>query len=186
MKEHPIIFSTPMVQALLSGKKTQTRRIIKPQPKILLGSKSKGYWPDIPRVKCPYGEPGHLLWVRETHAITYSTGPSMKRTVWYKADNPQIPERVSFKWHPSIHMPKGAGRIWLEVLKIRVERVQQITNADAVAEGVQTLGLYPGYDISMKGHFNGLWTLINGADSWETNPFVWVVEFKLLSTTGHP
>lgn len=203
-KEHPILFSTPMVQALIAGRKTQTRRIVNPQPDDSglwnddtnprsLQSDLKGWNGTVDATgeskefKCRYGQPGDLLWVRESSAITYSTGPSRKRTVWYKADNGEIPNNVSFKWKRSIHMPKGAARIWLKVFNVKVQRLQDISEADAIAEGAQPCTLHSQTgNYTHKYGFQKLWEKINGVESWQANPWVWVIEFKVLSTTGNP
>jgi hypothetical protein len=209
-----------MVQAILQGRKTKTRRIFKckriPTQDIVsvhpdgagvgwiawagravTAEKTKMTYPGDQGLKCPYGQPGDLLWVRETHAITFSTAPSMKQMVWYKADNPVIPERVSFKWHPSIHMPKGAARIWLQVTDVRVERLQDISGYDVLKEGVgsplpaarsmtQAKIDYESAEPGLKKAFSELWSKINGADSWPINPWLWVISFEVLSTTGRP
>lgn len=209
MKEIPILFSTAMVQAILEGSKTQTRRIIK-IPSIVhdendwsiqtiveaLGGKPSGVddfeivsgnrW--IADLKCPYGKSGDVLWVREASATTYSSGPSRKISHWYRADNPEIPSRVKFRWKPSIHMYKGAARIWLQIINVRVERVQDITGRDILAEGVDNGKSNPAMGIRwenmQKMAFEELWNNING--NWNENPWVWVIEFKVLSTTGKP
>lgn len=157
MIEKPILFSTPMVKAIIEGRKSQTRRIVKDQKWL--------QW------NCPYGNSGDRLWVRETWALHPE-----KEEILYKATNTYAARKVT--WKPSIHMLKVSARIWLEVEEVRVERLQEITDEGAVAEGAMTLGLYPGYNISPRGHFNGLWTSIHGPESWEQNPFVWVVKFK--------
>ena len=219
MRERPILFSAPMVRAILAGKKTQTRRVVR--------------WPDwvgeedrlrlavqIPahglalmsdgrtqrRFTCPYGQPGDQLWVRETW------GPCAGGVVYRASEDPAAcPD--GGKWQPSIFMPLWASRITLEVTGVRVERLHAITEDDAKAEGVEptmtwetwsaydpkTQG-YPsffvrpsegdGYEnirhhpprelISARASFIGLWRQINGMDSWDANPWVWVVEFKRL------
>ena len=179
MKEIPILFSTPMVQAILEGRKTQTRRVVK-------GEALKWLEPDMftpefvanpENSLCPYGQPGDLLWVRETWI-------NQDGDYKFLADN--LDWKGIMKFKPSIYMPKEAARIWLKVVNVRVERLQEISEQDAIAEGVETLGLYPGYSVSSRGKFEGLWNHINGAESWDANPWVWVVEFEVLSTTGRP
>jgi len=184
----PILFSTPMVQAILRGEKTQTRRIIKPEPDIKKGSviepcnhykgfdfiqkKLIGTNPDrfeiITAIKCKY-KVGDILWVRETFQIL---PPNM---VFYKADTEN---KATGNWKPSIFMPKEACRFFLKIKGIKIERLNDISESDAKAEGVETLDLYPGYNVSNRGKYEGLWNLINGNGSWDKNPFVWVYEFE--------
>lgn len=216
MKEIPILFSTPMVQALLAGRKKQTRRIMKPQPPEFcpfVGLRpdnrfefydrspeeykhpsATGTWPfDSSGLKCPYGQPGDLLWVRESfREIEQDFGwPRYE----YKAT-----ETINLidRWKPSIHMPKAAARIWLRVKNVRVERLHDISEADAIAEGakdhltVDELKLLTGLgDWNIPSPFGGhqfgfmsLWCQINGCESWLANPWLWVVEFEVISTTG--
>lgn len=226
--EKPILFSKTMVQALLQGRKTQTRRIIKPQPSagvrwnaIMLSG--KGGWADGhgSLLRCPYGKPGDILWVRESFQRIVDDDNS--ELIRYAADNPEPiylvdgdgfhevnskgEERfVPFK--PSIFMPKEAARIWLEVESVKVERLQEISNNDAMNEGIlfykDDFGAfrykdyladasgygdpdhdYPTVDIATTS-FSTLWRKINGAESWNQNPWLWVVKFKVLSTTGRP
>jgi hypothetical protein len=207
IKEHPILFSTPMVQAILEGRKTMTRRIVSKSglleeynkvtldrdvevcdpdeygdysdTKILKGLCAvfdEGEW----NVKCKY-DIGDILWVRETSASTISSGPSNKITRWYKADNPVIPERVKFKWKPSIFMPKGFCRIFLEITGIMVERLQDITEGDALKEGIDQSKCSGDWENPPSCVFTELWESINGKESWEENPWVWVIEFKRIS-----
>lgn len=204
--ERPILFSTDMVQALLAGRKTQTRRIVKPQPEEgkMIGDCP---WVDsnvaIQRdtgaclcreVKCPYGQLGDLLWVREKWSVVERHGLGEGRFVVFEDEweKGQVNERAPFRYtvfpykyggHPSIHMRKEWCRIWLEITEIRVERVQAISDTDVFAEGVQ-LGGFP-YDLPPSA-WSGLWIKINDPESWDANPWVWVIEFKVLSTTGRP
>lgn len=191
MKEHPILFSTPMVQAILEGRKTQTRRVVKMKKQIT--DPAFGYTAFTPKnhisvrgihangqygesfFKCPYGQPGDLLYVRETFT-PYRTDKYL-----YKADEILL---INGAWKPSIHMPKAAARIWLEVEEVKVEWLQDISEEDAKEEGVtpdlatdHPKGVY--YTA-----FSDLWTKINGNGSWISNPWVWVIKFKVLSTTG--
>lgn len=203
MKEYPIIFRADMVKSILEGRKTQTRRVIKPQlesdavdigmhkgfisyhRKIQCdGSSHLGDWQHI---KCPYGQAGDRLWVRETWAL-YLPQYYKKKEVFYRADgeiNKSFisPHRV-FKWRPSIHMPRWASRILLEITEIRVERVQEITHDDCIREGIrpsipdwhfEDLSRYVFY---VKDMFRILWNSIHGTDAWERNDWVWVVSFK--------
>jgi hypothetical protein len=136
------------------------------------------------------------LWVRETFhtsligdagtAITYKAGPELsKEEPWHNFTSDVnayewTAKKYKKNWMPSIHMPRWASRIQLEVLNVRVERLQDISDADAKAEGVETLGLYPGYDISSTGKFGGLWNHINGNESWDANPWIWRIEFQKI------
>jgi len=200
MKERPILFSAPMVRAILAGQKTQTRRIFK--------EKNGGVQPranDIPGMRqilrnCPYGQLGDRLWVRESWAdLTQTHGQRWERLndetglyerginpfAWYRADGdqPDVGDGATHyaPWRPSIHMPRWASRILLEVVGIRVERLQDISAADCVAEGAPGgHGAIPGYpyNATPQEHYRHIWTSINGAASWDANPWVWVVEFK--------
>lgn len=188
MKFIPILFSTPMVNAIMRGDKTMTRRLIKtPKNKLAAGFRintskdGANKWPEAIdenerglegngcNMECPYGQIGDVLWVRETWS-RWANEPYK-----YKADG-----TTGYSWKPSIHMPKAACRIFLEITNIRVEWLQDITENDAISEGVENLGLYPGYDVSSRGKFEGLWNLINGDESWDKNPLVWVIEFKRM------
>lgn len=221
MIDHPILFSTEMVQALLDGRKSQTRRLLNPQPapceQIAIDCASPSGFSAISdaygevHLKHRYGKVGDLLWVRECSAITHSSAPfNHKPTFWYRADVPEIPERVSFKWKPSIHMPKGAARIWLQITEqITIERAHDISDEDAKAEGLKCLSKdggttwkwgipdsdgYPGNDdygwpwqeweLSPKKAFEKLWRKINGDKSWESNPYVWRIPFRIMSLSG--
>lgn len=179
MKERPILFSGPMVRAILDGRKTQTRRIVKPQPtndyvtfmplsSELVGvTKHGGPIDNRGWLHCPYGKTGDRLWVRETWC------PDVEPyTFRYKADGGEPLER----WRPSIHMPRWASRITLEVVSVRVERLQDISEEDALAEGITLVER----GTSPVDQFNKLWESINGPGSWEANPWVWVVSFKRI------
>lgn len=179
-KTHPILFSTPMVQAILDGRKTMTRRTIKPQPNLQLHNVNMGYWsafPDIisyPYVKCPYGKVGDVLWVRESfrkiEGNVTGSEHDYEAEILYAADNSRGP----FK--PSIHMPKEACRLFLKITDVRVERLQDIYRGDCMAEGCP----FPNIAkiSNPKQWFSDLWKSINGPDSWEANPFVWVISFE--------
>ncbi len=162
-----------MVRAILEGRKTQTRRIVKSRYKdrfgwgtaqpLILGDEECFN----SRYKCPYGKPGDRLWVRETWC------PDVEPyTFRYKADGDEPLER----WRPSIHIPRWASRITLEVVSVRVERLQNISEDDALAEGITLVER----GTSPVDQFNKLWESINGPGSWEANPWVWVVEFKRI------
>jgi hypothetical protein len=167
MKERPIIFNSEMVRAILDGRKTQTRRVIKPQP----GDIHR----DLLRINyhCPYGQPGDHLWVRETFQID-DNYPDM---VFYKADD--LAGHISTKWNSPIYMPRCDSRITLEITNRRVERVQDITEEDAMAEGVGRIAGLGEY----RQCFKNLWDSINKKRDygWDTNPYVWVIEFKRIS-----
>lgn len=179
MKERPILFSGPMVRAILAGRKTMTRRVMKPQPDYELvrpvvdrktGEVHAYCDPEPTGLKCPYGVPGDRLWVRECW------GPC-EGGVCYRADEGPKVVPDDGRWHPSIHMPRWASRITLEVTDVRVERVQDITPAACASEGfdfVVTDGLMP------RGQFAKLWDALNSKRGfgWEANPWVWVVDFR--------
>lgn len=187
MKERPILFSAPMVRAILNGTKTQTRRVAKltanghvKEP----GGNRRWHTADFDaRLACPYGQPGDRLWVRETWARD-----SEDDALFYRADVGSGNEADDWQrniydgangycWRPSIHMPRAASRIMLEVTGVRVERLRGISDADCLDEGIYptATGLYPG---SPKAAYQKLWESINGPGSWDANPLVWVVEFK--------
>lgn len=187
MSERPILFSAPMVLALLDGTKTQTRRIAnKPVRHPDLGNI---YTPGalvlerepqhVIERACPYGQPGDRLWVRETWA-------PMTNGFAYGAD-PVWNASPDGKWRPSIHMPRAACRLELEITGVRVERLQDISESDALAEGTPS-DLMP-IDVSRMpypssieaGKYAALWEQINGPGSWDANPWVWVVEFKVAA-----
>lgn len=224
MKERPILFTGPMVRAILEGRKTVTRRVMKPQPDFL-GSMVD---PNTPfktldaglhaRITCPYGEPGDRLWVRETwhvgkphdktapadilapllaegRGITVlytaggwqSVGPAGREEPIYPDDQP-LPDWAG-KGRPSIHMPRWACRILLEITAVRVERLQDISEDQARAEGITDGGCSScgnhepcGCECpapSAVDSFVHLWRSTGG--NWESNPWVWVVEFKRVT-----
>jgi hypothetical protein len=193
MKERPILFSAPMVRAILAGQKTQTRRAAKPVRHPDLGNT---YDPGalvlehepqhvIDRA-CPYGQPGDRLWVRETwqHANSPHGPYEPGCTCFYRAGE-KSPEGKYRTWIPSIHMPRAASRINLEVMHVRVEKLQDISEADAIAEGAPGgHGSIPGYPYAATSHehYRHIWESINGRGSWEKNPWVWVVEFKRIES----
>lgn len=218
MKERPILFSAPMVRAILDGAKTQTRRLVKPAPPIDFNlsmhvSKTghlhaadyeKLRWSDPERVRwdCPYGQPGDRLWVRETLQYDSEVGhyyaataagslgnPSGRHWVAYEKEitGKEIPDRQI----PSIHMPRWASRITLEITGVRVERLQDISEADAIAEGITKLKTLRGSACQIDGGpvlaggpilaYRDLWESINGPGSWDENPWVWAIEFKKVT-----
>lgn len=194
MKERPILFSAPMVLALLAGTKTQTRRVAKVEStlgidSILAPRRAGGHaatylLPDQAAEAaacCPYGQPGDRLWVRESHwwfkdECDHETGyypPALTADdVEYRADG----ESTRHGWRPSIHMPRWASRILLEITSVRVERLQDISDPDALAEGCSHNDMLHGDRLASV--YARLWEKINGPGSWAKNPYVWVVEFK--------
>jgi len=181
IKERPILFSAPMVNAILGWHKTQTRRVVKPQPDCEAFG-GKPYWyigglrldqQATNRLKCPYGEIGDRLWVRETYWADKRT----REIISYVASEPDIyDDNHTVKKMPSIFMRRKYSRINLLITDIRIERLQDITDDGALAEGVDRT------NTSIKGYararFEKLWKSINGADSWDKNPYVWVIEFE--------
>lgn len=229
MKQIPMLFSTAMVQAIMEGRKTMTRRIVNDQP----------VYDDINQMRCHYGKVGDMIWVREQHYRwghwIEKEGEFTKRGVqkWkfvaidnevrYEDNKPDVFKISRSKVNPYLpawykrlgrFMPKSACRIWLQVTDVRVERLKDITESDAVNEGIATytpipeLTFYENYSQNkrkdfIKGSdysfdmgkesqcaavasFCTLWMEINGRESWISDPWVWVVSFKVLSTTGKP
>lgn len=217
MKDKPILMSTPMVRAILDGSKTQTRRLMKPQPRDHDHQSFWGAeWENEPPhyvirgkdcfcslcgdgigidgrslYKAKY-EVGDILWVRETYAIKPTIDPEQDWTTYlYKASHEL--DGYDTKWRPSIFMPKDACRIRLQVTDIRVERLQDISEEDAIAEGIDKVADYgsTGYrlytepnaayaDIDAVSSYESLWESINGKGSWDKNPWVWVIAFKRI------
>lgn len=196
IKERPILFSGPMVRAILDGRKTQTRRVVKADLPDNPTYKSNQRWGLVDGdfyfcgARCPYGQPGDRLWVRECHSYSVINYPS---EVWYWAHgNPGYGDWT--KPRPSIHMPRWASRILLEVTAVRVERLNDISEADAIAEGIRVLPLQDANDPgawwesepgqnqgrSPSHSFKKLWNEINGPGSWDLNPWIWVIEFKRI------
>ena len=234
MKSRPILFSGPMVRALLDGSKTQTRRIVKSSAKehmdniqgilthavdivphtggmMIHGDNPTNYDGEVQMndwstfLPCPYGQPGDQLWVRETTCIApkfWSTPDpsSVKdydgdyRQVSYNADGhcEDAMRDYKLKWTPSILVPRWASRITLEITAIRCERLQDISEEDAIAEGIEGGTSDDHFDdywrdygsrvgrflIAARKSYQTLWESINGRGSWAENPFVWVVEFR--------
>ena len=194
-KERPIIFSAPMVRAILDGKKTQARRVVKISNEDQVVTRGKIVWmgpeglewkpagatrvaasQECINLMCPYGVPGDRLWVREE--LLEQQG------IWvYKEDRQPVlldktyeaqmlvwAHRKETDYCASIHMPRWASRLTLEVVNVQVERVQDISEAEARAEGMGGIGV--------REHFKAAWDYLNGKGSWDTNPWVWVIEFK--------
>ena len=176
MKERPILFSAPMVRAILDGSKTQTRRVLKKStefkgpynPAYIEAHKKDTGWREI----CPYGKIRDRLWVRETWGIYSADGGTQSCT--YCADYPKV--HMGQKWTPSIYMPRWASRIDLEITDIRIELLQDISRGDAMDEGCPFQNMAKGDD--PRKWYADLWESINGAGSWAANPWVWVVKFK--------
>lgn len=201
-KERPILFSGPMVRAILEGRKTQTRRAVK-----LPHTNSLGEWEStmiggenggrtaagetVPLqgaiwhtrtgdcLISPYGQPGDRLWVRETHLNWWKRdeanpdGPRVfSHVAAYAADGYEL--QLGEKWIPSIHMLRAASRITLEIKGVRIERLREISESDAASEGTSLDYLHDTH----RAAFRELWHSINGADSWNANPWVWIVDFK--------
>lgn len=233
MKDRPILFSAPMVRALLDGRKTQTRRVLKPQPErvgnsTILQYRGGLYQPErLPLNSnlfdlCPYGKPGDRLWVRETFRLTDAFDPDSPAQVaescidaGYKTPWAPIQYEVDGAkrdWHHvgtpphdgtspkagktrvSIHMPRWASRILLEIVSVRMEQLHDLSETDAIAEGIEQMpcevpntrlwrnyrpenGWTPRVCIPQNS-FRSLWESINGVESWADNLWVWVVEFK--------
>ena len=198
MKEHPILMNAAMVRATLDGSKTQTRRIWK-LPKwaewdLMEGGEKKGQlipkdpklrgWYSVDEVTCPFGQPGDRLWVRETWAfhnqaigsVCDEDGPFV-----YAADPMSKQNRLCDKWTPSIHMPRWASRINLEITGVRVERLNNISISDCHNEGIG-IPEFPDLRNPPVCQFRELWESINGPESWNSNPWVWVIEFKLVKS----
>lgn len=204
MKEKPILFSGPMVRAILEGRKTQTRRVVKPSPPDYINELHGGefsmrvpyrmrddnddpagfgfqddngnYW------RCPYGHVGDRLWVKETFC---TTGDDGRVNVCWRADGWGDCPADDGKWKPSIFMPRKFSRITMEIVSVRVERLQDTSEADAAAEGAMpTLGRLAATIIGTKGTcrigYAQIWESINGEGSWAKNPWVWVIEFKRI------
>lgn len=207
MKERPILFSTPMVQAILEGRKTQTRRIIKFCKKVdadflneIIFRNFQFYRDQSYRAifdtdehpfseKFPYGKKGDILWVRET----WCPGLCIKDPYAYKATFKKSDLEEGFnekiKWKPSIFMPREACRIRLEITNIRVERLKDISDQDAIDEGIEfrkDIEMWRSYYLNDTWYGNpiwsyrSLWEKINGKDSWNSNPWVFVIEFKRI------
>lgn len=213
MTERPILFSLPMVRAILDGRKTKTRRVVKPQSTSVIHGKyldqsedgdkptkeDRRSWHRLNEdsnyyepIRCPYGGPGDRLWVRETWAEGgSSTQLPCGEYVWsshlkarYAATDNAIRDKDDscyWRLRPSIHMPRWASRLTLEVVSVRVERLNEISEADARAEGYVGDGVTR-HDAEARNWFAGLWDSINAKKHpWSSNPWVWVVEFKRVT-----
>ena len=208
MRESGMIFNAEMVRAILDGRKTQTRRIVKLQPdEDGLAKVTNGPWVDTSErnYRCPFGDVGDRIWVRETFQgplfdyeqmeayLEDSSRFEKPEFCQYAADGGHRPEyqdaddNLRHGWRPSIHMPRWASRILLEITDVRVERLNSIHDVDAMREGIQNLTTCSHADFGIPGVVNAqhpvrafqlLWESIYGAESWKANPWVWVIEFK--------
>jgi hypothetical protein len=219
VKERPILFSAPMVRAILEGRKTVTRREVKKQ--AALDCLAAGFEPAFLALPgnadlCPYGQPGERLWVRETWGVISHDFDEHGNMIDWKPDRPASAIRemrfgqgyysghVIYRadgeatwsgdddgggddrsaWKPSIHMPRIASRILLEITEVRVERLQDISRSDIRAEGLEcppelaSDDVSPNYRDWYPAAWRELWESINGAGAWDANPWVWAVEFK--------
>ena len=213
VRERPILFSGPMVRAILDGSKTQTRRVVKGVPRtedddlVRLecghyhptiidrdgfeepGEETFGAWtPDGEwATRCPYGQPGDRLWVRETWCDISGTQPQFA----YRADPYVSNGDLKGQWRPSIFMPRAACRLTLEITEVRVQRLQDMNATDAIAEGIPSRGIEPPCIASAMMYlhdFEQLWDSINAkrGHSWESNPWVWAVTFRPSSPLSAP
>lgn len=219
MKEHPILMSTPNAQAILQGRKTMTRRIIKPQPidnREIDGNffhgNHKGYvkvdghpnWQKQFVYEFSNKQVGDLLWVRESGWVDNNYIPGLNDPhLYWKADYDNYSEHTKYLIEnhtckfPAIHMYKVFACIWLEITAIRIERLQDISEDDAIKEGVEPTiesefqgmkeqfyknygNLYSDDQTDAIESFCALWHLLNGKESWDANPWVWVIEFKRI------
>jgi hypothetical protein len=188
MKHRPILFSTAMVQAILDGRKTQTRRVCRHQHwshHEIVDVNVNGITQKVDRnVSCPYGQPGDVLWVRETwaHTSQLNINPEDENYGYvYKADGQPWEDYEGWTWKPSIHMPRESCRLFLRIKSIRVERLQDISGEDALKEGVSVTSMWPVAIGEAYVEFSRLWASINGQASWDANPWVWVVEFERIT-----
>lgn len=202
-RERPILFNDQMVRAILEGRKTVTRRVVKDTGLYAIDAAIHGN--DVAlrerealSTRCPYGEPGDRLWVRETWGLQVrSYGGGAGEFIVYRATNPDAiycrsseGREYPVKWKPSIHMRRHSSRILLEITAVRVERLQDISEEQALAEGVrgepcdharQACSDIGCWGDTAKGAFGFLWEQLNGAGAWQANPWVWVVEFKRVT-----
>lgn len=185
MKERGMIFNGEMVRAILDGRKTQTRRPVKfPMHDKnlgceLAGNELAGELSAGNYLNSAFGKPGDRIWVRETWAEAGASAPDLKL---YRANYPEhvpsiyenVPPAEEIRWTPSIHMPRTASRIQLEITDVRVERLRSMSQDDARAEGV----IAASGPMEAGLAFRELWDSIYGEESWKANPWVWVIEFK--------
>jgi hypothetical protein len=195
VRERPILFRAAMVQAIMDGRKTKTRRSVKPVrgfehhsiPKYGMpyaADPGSVWWhsAETERVgclqECPYGKPGDRLWVKETWSREWKIDPEYKE-IFYRADDLFFDR--DYRWKPSIFMSRRDSRITLEITDVRVEQLQDISEADAKAEGVEACTAGTSEDGPVKTYRTGfvrIWRDINGPDSWAQNPPVRVISFR--------
>jgi hypothetical protein len=193
MKERPIIFSGPMVRAILDGRKTQTRRVFKFRETNKPPGCPDKFDPNAVTQPCPYGQPGDRLWARETWRPAWEDDTGFCGVEFRAGGMPEEDKRAgdymdgTDRWRPSIRMPRWASRITLEVESVRVERLNEISEEDAKAEGIDGWNwdgdVLPFVAANQHLHpavlkYALLWQSINGPDSWAENPWVWVVTFR--------
>lgn len=209
MKEKPILFSGPMIRAILANTKTQMRRIFKPDrmtwdangrytTHAMRGGElsitgSGPFKPSSWLHYCPYGQPGDRLYVRETWAAPHAYDHLPPRLIPQDAriHYAATEDRGGLLWRPSIHMPRWASRITLEVTGVRVETLQDIDLANALAEGISDTGALI---LDSAGNEQGgpiaeyavLWESINGPGSWDANPWVWCISFSMVTPCPAP
>lgn len=206
MRSRPILFKDAMVRTILSGAKTQTRRLMKPQPALDIARatfpnpSAQGWRSSLRHASCPttahlcpFGQPGDRLWVRETHAIFQTHGQHRSdRERWgpwgglpttVSGDGKQIAYyREGFdrcdpgRWRPSIHMPRWACRLVLEITDVRVERLQAISARDCIAEGITTRFTVDDSNEDLRIQFRDLWSSTGG--DWDSDPWVWAISFR--------
>lgn len=207
MNFHPILFTSEMIRANLEGRKTQTRRVVMPQPEpwqsicdLQDGTFARigEDYESLP-FRCPYGVPGDVLWARETWAtdhkmfypcfpVVYAAdgSPASHEIVKGRVYSPEVKDWFPFRWRPSIHMPKWACRLWCRVESVRVQRVQEITLADCAAEGAP-----PTHDADQvwdsTDTYRKLWNRINEGRGfgWKANPWVWAITYTPMRTGEH-
>lgn len=210
VKERPILFSTDMVKAILDGNKTQTRRVMKAQPSGSYNNIIQGNYSDGEEAflyvavgqeqadfyKCHYGQKGDVLWVKETWCDMRTASMPDDNGLRYKAST----GKNNFTWKSPLFMPKKAARIWLKITNVRVERLKDISAQDAIAEGIKysnSKAGFCGYDYLSGGYnlmtsaqqsFFYLWKKVHKIDRYAEleNPWLWVVEFDVISTSGTP
>ncbi|ASE84350.1 TPA: morphogenetic protein [Citrobacter koseri] len=200
MTKRGMIFNGEMVRAILEGRKTQTRRPVNSSTADLLDLQ-KQYPHKKYNIVCPFGQPGDCLWVRETFQgplvseelfEEYRAYPEKFETPQYceyAADGGAKPEycdlddNLRHGWRPSIHMPRWASRILLEITDVRVERLKSISDGDAIREGCSATDMKSGDCVADV--FARLWKSIYGKESWQANPYVWVIEFRRIDGGDH-
>lgn len=204
----PILFNDEMVRAILDGRKTQTRRVVTPQPERLFdgtwrhpacGNKPQrdAYLGETIKWKFPFGRFGDRLWVRESWGVVESRFAPRGCTIRYRADDATgevagesglkyAGKDMSFRWRPSIHMPRWASRITLEITDVRVQRLQDISEEDALAEGIRRRAYqdincdwWGDDEASLAGGFGALWdSIAKPGAKWDDDPWVWAISFQ--------